>query len=235
MTYKLHFPMLLPVEGMIDENGVDLTHLKAAAALRAMADRLEASPDATEAIFGRTPVAAEREDRWVLRSTTKPNVIRKAAGGWVEVDSRDIDLEDTRNSHQAASMSPGAYRNSVWVRPEDIGHLPVLATLRDEGGNFLGQVDLCEWMAWSWRNAGDLEPCIVSGWDFTEAMEAADEDDEDPLHDDPNILAAAWKEIPFTMKVEGSELFHAIAYLDELCPGFIDQIGARPSDDSPSL
>ena len=234
MSYKLHYPMLLPIDGMIDENGVDLTHEKAAAALRAMADRLEANPNSTEQIFGRTPVASEREDRWVLRATTMPNFIRKADGGWVEVDSRNIDMADTRTSEEAAAMSPGASENSVWVRPEDISFVPVLATLRSEEGTFLGQVDLREWMAWSWRSGSDLEAAISSGWDFTAPMQAADDDDDDPLHDDPNIMAAAWKYVPFTLRIEESGIPHAIAYLDDLCPGLIDQIGARGSDESPT-
>ncbi|MBW3243453.1 hypothetical protein KUV57_12335 [Epibacterium sp. DP7N7-1] len=234
MSYKLHYSMLLPVEGMIDENGVDLTHEKAAAALRSMADHLEANPEVLKQILGKSPVADEREDRWVLRSTTKKNVICKAGGGWVEVDSRNIDLEDTRTSEQVASMSPGADEHSVWVRPENIGYLPVLATLRGEDGAYLGQVDLCDWMAWSW-NSCEIDTSIAADWDFTQTLDWIADDEENPFYDDPNILTALRKEVPFTMKIEESEIPRAIEYLDELYPGFIDQIGARPSDDDPSL
>lgn len=231
MSFKLHYPMLLPIEGMMDEGGVGFTAEKASAALRAMADRLEADPSLLHQTFGRQPVASEREDRWILRSTTKPNVVRKADRSWVEVDPEDIDLADTLNSEEIANLKFAFYEadeHSVWVRPEDIGGLPVLASLVGEQGEFLGQFDLRSWLAW--EEEENIELSFAAGWDFTEAVEESECDEADPLYDDANLVSLIRQDLSFTARVEENEIAHIVAFLDELRPGFIDRIGARPAD-----
>ena len=232
MTYKLHYPILLPIAGMIEEGGVGFTAEKATAALRAMADRLEADPSMLHETFGRQPVASEREDRWILRSTTKPNVMRKADRSWVEVDPEDIDLADTLNSEEIANLQFAFYEadeHSVWVRPEDIGGLPVLATLLGEQGEFLGQFDLRSWLAWE-EEENIVDAILTEEWDFTEAVEESECDMDDPLYDDANLVRLVRRDIPFTARVQEDGIPRAIAYLDEVRPGFIDHIGARPAD-----
>lgn len=227
MSYKAYYPMLIGVQGLIDAAGADLTAEKAAAALRAMADEIEANPQMLRQTFGSSPLSFEREDRWVLRAADKPNVMRKADGGWVIVDSSDIDLGDSLTSKQVVELSYARDEHSVWVRPEDIGGLPVLAVLREADGGFLGQVDLREWMAWT--DEEEVAAAFQAGWDFTPAMVMSDLDG-DPLKDDANILAAQMRATSFTMKIEEGERERAMRYLEELRPGFSERLDALRGD-----
>lgn len=234
MSYKLHYAMLLEVKGMIDRGGVGFTAEKAAAALREMADRVEAHPDKLKEIFG-SPLGAEVEDRWVLRSATLSNVIRKAAGGWVEVDAQDIDLEDTLPSSVIAERNLNPGPDGLWSRPEDIFGRPVLARLRLDNGEFAGQLDMREWLAVA--DEEDIAYCIERGWDFSEKVGEADPEEvvnwsRNPLAYDANLERLNSQGIAHTTAIETDQLPFAIAYLDELRPGFIDRIGARPAEDA---
>ncbi|MCW3783023.1 hypothetical protein [Defluviimonas salinarum] len=231
MSYKLHYAMHVPVEGLIDAAGVDLTPERAAAALRALADRIEADPQKARSIFrSERIVNTEVEDRWVLRSATKPKVVGKAQGGWVHADPEDIDPADTASSDYIAKhdLNPGP--DALWVRPENIGGLPVLARMRGSSGKPVGQLDLRDWMAWVGED--EIEAGIRAGWDFSEAVENSTPGDpgldpENPLVDDANLRRLDAFNFPYRTAIDAEDIPRAIAYLDELRPGFIDRIGLR--------
>lgn len=177
MSYRHHYALLLPVAGMIEENMIGLSPDKVAAALRALAEDVEAGRERIEQLLGRSgPVSCEREDRWVWRAVDRPNIIRKAAGGWVEVDSTMIDLADTVPGSYAARLmmlsTPAQRSNAVWCRPEDIGGIALVAEFRDDRSGVSFGADMREFLA---KGEEDLiETLARTGWDMTEPGDVLD-------------------------------------------------------------
>lgn len=179
MSYLQHYAMLLPVPGMIEENTIGLTHARIAAALRAMADKVEAGKEPIEEILvlGRDgPLSSEREDRWVWRDAERPNFLCKAAGGWVEATSTLIDLADTVTGAEAARLmalsTPAQRSNFVWCRPEDIGGIALVAEFRDDRTDVSFGADMREFLAKGDENL--VESLARSGWDEIQAFDVID-------------------------------------------------------------
>lgn len=156
MSYLHHYPMLLEVPGMIEDTAVGLTPEKVAQALRDMADRVEKGSPDLQQILGRGPVSCQKEDRWVWRSIDTPKVIRKAAGGWVEVEPELIDPEDTCDGLKAAGLLGNAARtapryleHALWVRPENIGGTPIVLEMRGEPDGQTLRADIRDFLAFA--------------------------------------------------------------------------------------
>lgn len=169
MSYLHHYPMLLEVPGMIEDTTVGLSPEKVAAALRAMADRIEkGSPDLAQ-LLGRGPVSCQKEDRWVWRSIDTPKVICKATGGWVEVEPELIDLEDTCDGMKAASLlikasrhAPANLETAIWARPESIGDTPIILEMRDEPDGQTFRTDISDFLAFA--DIEDVRVLADAGW-----------------------------------------------------------------------
>lgn len=144
MSYKVSFSMHIEVEGMVDEEGVDLTDAKLKDALQKKIDWIDANPGQARTVTGKVRDSV-KEDRWVLRKTGERCMARKADAGWV--DSREITLEDTLTSSEASSMSLSYGAQGFWGKLEDMRSEPVLATLRSDDGAIVEKVDLTEWLA----------------------------------------------------------------------------------------
>lgn len=223
MSYRAYYAMLLPVEGMMDAGGVGFNPEKAAAALRKMAAHIEANPQELVNILGKSPVHAEQEDRWVLSAASQKNIIRNAAGEWVEVKPRMIDLKDTASSDVISAGGFQLNEEMVWRRPENISGTPVIARIEGPDGNFLGQIDLADWIAEA--DDEDLSRAILNDWDFSEAIHEAREDQSIALEDDPNFLPADRAGSTYKVLVGTEDIDRAIAYIEELKPEFLQEIG----------
>lgn len=166
MSYKVSFSMHIEVEGMVDEEGVDLTDAKLKDALQKKIDWIDANPGQARAVTGKARDFA-KEDRWVLRKTDERCMARKADAGWV--DSHEITLEDTLTSSEASSMLLSYGAQGFWGRLEDMRSEPVLATLSSNDGAIVEKVDLTEWLATThpsnitelWEN--DFTDCAAYG------------------------------------------------------------------------
>ena len=174
MSYKHHYAMLLPVAGMIEDGPVGLSAERVAEALRALATQVEAGEIDLEGMLGRSgPIACEQEDRWVLRAADRPNIIRKAAGGWVEVDSKMIDLEDSIDGAYAAkllAMWPSQYyENSIFTRMENIGSPPLVAEFRDDRHSKCFRLDLRDFIATGPEDM--ITDLARNGWSLTDNLD----------------------------------------------------------------
>lgn len=234
MSYTLHYAITLAVPGLIDEGGADLSPARVASALRAMANEIEARPETIGMIRGRGPVFAEAEDRWVLRSATLPKVVFAPDGRVNDpVPVRTCGVEDaiTLTSGEIASrnVDPGPER--VWVRPEDVGGVPVLAKMRGPDGALLGQADLRQWL--SEQDNATLTDIADSGWDLVAHMEVAGDNPHDPLHADPNFIRLDRQRVRYATSVEAEDVPAAIDFLRELRPELADRLEGSHSPDGP--
>ncbi len=227
MSYEIPYNVTVNVPGLIDEAGVDLTAEKAAVALEALAAELRANPQDVKTVFGKAGYA-EHEDRWVLRSTTVSNSIRKADGGWVTVKSCDVDIADTVSSDRAANMGEvGA--DAIWTKPEDIYGLPVLATFKDDLDMVNVQADISEWLAKSDLNS--LKELVDDQWGFGYGADAIYYALE--AQKNPNVVRLAnflelrpqspnGDTVGFSVEVDDPD--QAKAFLKEARPDFFDKL-----------
>ncbi|WP_411839589.1 hypothetical protein [Paracoccus sp. ME4] len=239
MSYLHHYPMLLEVPGMIEDTTVGLSGEKVAAALRAMADRVEkGSPDLAQ-LLGRGPVACEKEDRWVWRSIDSPKVVMKATGGWVEVEPDLIDLEDSCDSMKAASLLIKASRNApanletaIWARPENIGGTPIILEMRDEPDGLTFRTDISDFLAFADAEAvRDLAEADWGGPDQGQLMEWLREDN------DPAVSALMLRQsldpeldgfFESGVSVRVSDPDAAARFVEACRPGLLEGEGPRP-------
>ncbi|MCE6958774.1 hypothetical protein LAZ40_06895 [Cereibacter sphaeroides] len=145
MSYRLRCRIMIEVPGSPDPDGFDLSAAAYARALEEAAAAIRARP---AGLRDRLQVIdTVEEDRWVLRSTTAPNIIAKADGGWISAKPSTIDLADTVTSAEAAAMRPGPGASAFWCRPEDVGGLPVLVELASPNGIVTARADARNWLA----------------------------------------------------------------------------------------
>lgn len=239
MSYLHHYPMLLEVPGMIEDTTVGLSRERVAQALRAMADRVEkGSPDLAQ-LLGRGPVSVRKEDRWVWRSIDTPKVICKASGGWVEVESDLIDLEDSCDSMKAASLLNKSVRNApknletaIWVRPENVGGKPVILEMRDEPDGQTFRTDIRDFLAFA--AAEDVRALADAGWagpDQGQLMEWLREDN------DPAVSALMLRQrldpelddfFDSGVSVRVADSDAAARFVEECRPGLLGNEGPQP-------
>ena len=228
MSYKLHYAMLLPVDGVIDSDGIGLSEATVARALRKLADQVEDGCAPLKNLIG-SPVNSEREDRWVLRALCETGVIRKSCGGWVHVTPETLDVRDTVASREVLEHAIIWDEHSIWMRPENIGQAPVIAGIWNEDGDRVDQLDLADWLAWAGED--DVAAGIRDGWCFTFALQSAasTEPDErngriDPLWDDPNFRHAEVVGAELTLAITSENVPRARAYIEQLYPGLIQSV-----------
>jgi hypothetical protein len=224
LSYKLIFPILVPVENMLEENTIGLTQAKMADALRNMADQVERGDIPLETLVGREPLTVYREDRWVMYSIRghedfrlgDPVWVRAPSGGWSKLKSGNILPKHTMTSEEA--LEAEIPDEVIFARPEDIGGRPVLAEVRSEDGSVYGKVDMSSWLAWSATQT--IESCIRGGWDFPQDVLYPCEDSDNPLHNEPMIRRGCDLAGGVLLVIPESEREFAMSYLDSLSPGF---------------
>jgi len=236
MSYKHFYPMLLEVPGMIETGSVGLTPVKVAEALRAMADRLEATPSILQDIVGREPVHAQQEDLWVLRDISQPCVIRKADGGWVLLRAEDIPLSDMVDSDGAARMqrkNPAAFEGAVWSRPEDIDGTPILAEIRGGEKFPTMTLDLREFLSTGPREL--VQYAAETGW-TGEGMWAAFDDLLEfrvpaavALKDAMDLEGLDAKDVEFSVQ----DPARAMRFAQDCRPGILDDLDFKDEGMAP--